>query len=169
MSWSRWTRSRTWMLRFRSAVLRKPSKLPAKPFCAREFPHHRCGAGICGANERSHGGVRPRHRRTGEHRYQKRHQHVSWKAFEYLRNSVLDAADFFTNKNHGTKNPLHRNQYGGTVGGPILKNKMFFFGSYEGFRQVDPTLSLSRVPSAAEIATVTDPISKSLLQFWPAV
>jgi hypothetical protein len=89
-------------------------------------------------------------------------------AFEYLRNSVLDAADFFTNKNHGTKNPLHRNQYGGTLGGPVLKNKMFFFGSYEGFRQVAPTVSLTRVPSAAEIATVTDPISKSLLQFWPS-
>jgi hypothetical protein len=88
-------------------------------------------------------------------------------AFEYLRNSVLDAADFFTNKNKGTKNPLHRNQYGGTVGGPILKNRMFFFLSYEGFRQVAPTVSLTRVPTAAERATVTDPISKSLLQFWP--
>lgn len=89
-------------------------------------------------------------------------------AFEYLRNSVLDAADFFTNKNGGTKNPLHRNQYGGTVGGPILKDKLFFFLSYEGFRQVAPTVSLTRVPTAAERATVTDPISKSLLQFWPA-
>src|SRR5438045_9455907 len=56
-------------------------------------------------------------------------------AFEYLRNSVLDAADFFTNKNHGTKNPLHRNQYGSTLGGPILKDTMFSFLSYEGFRQ----------------------------------
>jgi hypothetical protein len=89
-------------------------------------------------------------------------------AFEYLRNSVLDAADFFTNKNGGTKNPLHRNQYGGTVGGPILKDRMFFFLSYEGFRQVAPTVSLTRVPTAAERATVTDPISKALLQFWPA-
>src|SRR6266851_1900113 len=89
-------------------------------------------------------------------------------AFEYLRNSVLDAADFFTNKNKGTKNPLHRNQYGGTIGGPILKDRMFFFLSYEGFRQVAPTVSLTRVPTAAERATVTDPISKSLLQFWPA-
>src|SRR6266404_7908633 len=88
-------------------------------------------------------------------------------AFEYLRNSVLDAADFFTNKNGGTKNPLHRNQYGGTVGGPILKDRMFFFLSYEGFRQVAPTVSLTRVPTAVERATVTDPISKSLLQFWP--
>src|SRR6266852_2550879 len=89
-------------------------------------------------------------------------------AFEYLRNSVLDAADFFTNKNRGTKNPLHRNQYGGTIGGPILKDRMFFFLSYEGFRQVAPTVSSTRVPTAAERATVTDPISKALLQFWPA-
>src|SRR6267154_2171724 len=89
-------------------------------------------------------------------------------AFEYLRNSVLDAADFFTNKNGGTKNPLHRNQYGATLGGPILKDKLFFFLSYEGFRQIAPTVSSTRVPNAAERATVTDPISKSLLQFWPA-
>src|SRR5713226_5834004 len=88
-------------------------------------------------------------------------------AFEYLRNSVLDAADFFTNKNHGTKNPLHRNQYGGTIGGPIFKNKMFFFGSYEGFRQIAPQVSSTQVPTDEQRASVTDPISKSLLQFWP--
>jgi hypothetical protein len=89
-------------------------------------------------------------------------------AFEYLRNSVLDARDFFTNKSGGTKNPLHRNQYGGTFGGPVLKDKLFFFASYEGFRQIAPQVSSTRVPTAAERATVTDPISKSLLQFWPA-
>ena len=93
-------------------------------------------------------------------------------AFEYLRNSILDAADFFTNKAGATKNPLHRNQYGGVIGGPILKNKMFFFGSYEGFRQVAPQVSSTRVPSAADLALVPqsnwDPISKALLQFWPA-
>ena len=88
-------------------------------------------------------------------------------AFEYLRNSVLDAADFFTNKNGGTKNPLHRNQYGGSVGGPILKDRMFYFLSYEGFRQIAPQVSSTRVPTAAERATVTDSISQSLLQFWP--
>src|SRR5216684_3889866 len=93
-------------------------------------------------------------------------------AFEYLRNSVLDAADFFTNKAGATKNPLHRNQYGGTFGGPVLRDRMFFFLSYEGFRQVAPTVSLTRVPSATDLASVAqskwDPISKSLLQFWPA-
>src|SRR6202158_1239673 len=88
-------------------------------------------------------------------------------AFEYLRNDVLDAADFFTNKQRGKKNPLHRNQYGGTLGGPILKNRMFFFLSYEGFRQVAPTVSTTRVPTDAERASVTDPISTSPLKFWP--
>jgi hypothetical protein len=89
-------------------------------------------------------------------------------AFEYLRNSDLDAADFFSNRNGAPKNPLHRNQYGGTLGGPIKHDKIFIFGSYEGFRQVAPTVSTTRVPTAAERAQVTDPISKNLLQFWPA-
>ncbi len=87
--------------------------------------------------------------------------------FEYLRNSDFDAADFFTNKARSTKNPLHRNQFGGTFGGPIRHDKTFFFASYEEFRQVAPTVSLTRVPSDAERAQVTDPISKALLQFWP--
>src|SRR5215831_15568653 len=87
--------------------------------------------------------------------------------FEYLRNSDFDAADFFTNKARSAKNPLHRNQFGGTFGGPIRHDKTFFFGSFEEFRQVAPTVSLTRVPSDAERAQVTDPISKQLLQFWP--
>src|SRR6476646_1404017 len=89
-------------------------------------------------------------------------------AFEYLRNSDLDAADFFTNKLNGTKNTLHRNQYGATFGGPIRKDKTFIFGSWEGFRQVNPTVSATRVPTDAERATVTDTISKVLLKFWPS-
>src|SRR5262249_22747081 len=50
----------------------------------------------------------------------------------------------------------------------IVRDKTFFFGSWEGFRQVAPTVSTTRVPTDAERATVTDPISKALLQFWPA-
>jgi len=88
--------------------------------------------------------------------------------FEYLRNSDLDATDFFINKSGGTKTPLHRNQFGGTFGGPIKHNKTFFFGSYEEYRQVAPTVSLTRVPTAAERAQVTDPISQALLKFWPS-
>jgi len=89
-------------------------------------------------------------------------------AFEFLRNDSLDAADFFTNRLGGKKAPLHRNQYGATFGGPIRKDKTFFFASWEGFRQVNPTVSTTRVPTEAERATVTDPISKSILQLWPA-
>jgi len=88
--------------------------------------------------------------------------------FEYLRNSDLDATDFFINKAGGTKTPLHRNQFGGTFGGPIKHNKTFFFASYEEFRQVAPTVSTTRVPTAAERAQVTDPISLALLKFWPS-
>ncbi len=88
-------------------------------------------------------------------------------AFEYLRNDILDARDFFTNKNGGQKTPLHRNQYGATLGGPILKERLFFFLSYEAFRQVAPQVSSTQVPTDAQRASVTDPISKSLLQFWP--
>ena len=87
--------------------------------------------------------------------------------FEYLRNSDFDAADFFTNRNRSLKNPLHRNQYGTTFGGPILKDRLFFFLNWEDFRQVNPTVSSTRVPTAAERAAATDPISKRLLQFWP--
>lgn len=88
-------------------------------------------------------------------------------AFEYFRNSRLDAADFFTNRNRAAKNPLHRNQFGVTLGGPVLKNRLFFFGSWEAFRQVAPIVSSTRVPTSAERASVTDPISRALLRFWP--
>jgi hypothetical protein len=53
--------------------------------------------------------------------------------FEYLRNDVLDAANFFDNI-AGQKAPLRLNQFGGSIGGPIVPNKTFFFGSYEGYR-----------------------------------
>src|ERR1700737_2477935 len=88
--------------------------------------------------------------------------------FEYFRNSKMDAADFFTNRAGKPKNPLHRNQYGAPLGGPIWRDKTFFFASWEGFRQVAPTPSSTRVPTDAERASVTDPISRALLQFWPA-
>jgi hypothetical protein len=87
--------------------------------------------------------------------------------FEYVRNSDFDATDFFINSAGGTKTPLHRNQFGGTMGAPIKKNKTFIFGSYEEFRQVAPTPSLTLVPTAAQRAQVTDPISLALLKFWP--
>ena len=53
--------------------------------------------------------------------------------FEYFRNDKLDAANFFDNI-AGSKAPLRLNQFGGSFGGPIFKNRLFFFGSYEGYR-----------------------------------
>ena len=93
---------------------------------------------------------------------------VHGSVFEYLRNDALDATDFFVNKAKGKKTPLHRNQFGGSLGGPIKKDKLFIFGSFEEFRQVAPTPSLTRVPTDAERAQVTDSISKALLKFWPS-
>src|SRR5258706_7692063 len=88
-------------------------------------------------------------------------------AFEYFRNTKLDAADFFTNKLGGQKNVLNRNQFGVTLGGPLVKNRTFFFAAYEGFRQVAPVVRSTRVPTPAERASVTDIISKRLLDYWP--
>ncbi len=57
-------------------------------------------------------------------------------AFEFFRNRVLDANDFFNVQQGIPRLDLKRNQFGGTVGGPIIKDKMFFFVAYQGQRQV---------------------------------
>src|SRR5436189_143997 len=65
--------------------------------------------------------------------------------FEFLRNSALDARNFFDQKALPTDPripPFRRNQFGGSLGGPIKKDKMFLFGNYEGFRH---SLGLSNV------------------------
>ena len=73
-------------------------------------------------------------------------------AFEYLRNSVLDANDWFLNGLYPKPGiPVHpperQNDFGGVLGGRIIKNKLFFFGSYEGVRLTQPTPLLKLVPS----------------------
>ena len=55
--------------------------------------------------------------------------------FEFLRNDKLDANNFFNNRNGIDKPEYRRHQYGGAAGGPIIKNKTFWFGSYEGLIQ----------------------------------
>jgi outer membrane receptor protein involved in Fe transport len=58
-------------------------------------------------------------------------------AFEFNRNTDYNANDFFSNMNGQPRDNLKRNQYGGTLGGPIKKNKLFFFVSYEGQKQTE--------------------------------
>ncbi len=66
-------------------------------------------------------------------------------AFDYLRNDFFDANTFFNNQQSLPVPVLKRNQFGGTIGGPILKNKLFFFFSYEGQRQTSLDVSPGKV------------------------
>ena len=67
-------------------------------------------------------------------------------AFEFLRNSALDARGYFDEGDNPP--PFRRNQFGGTVGGPIVHNRLFFFGSYEGLRERLGTTRFARLPNA---------------------
>jgi hypothetical protein len=71
-------------------------------------------------------------------------------AFEFIRNKVLNANDFFANSSGITRPPFTQNQFGANVGGPIFKDKLFFFSSYDGFRQRKGSIFQTWVPTAAE-------------------
>jgi hypothetical protein len=66
--------------------------------------------------------------------------------WEFLRNDVFDATNYFAS----TTEPLKQNQFGGTFGGPIRKDKTFFFGYYEGFHNRQGETDSSTVPSLAQ-------------------
>jgi hypothetical protein len=66
--------------------------------------------------------------------------------FEYFRNDVLDARDWFVNFNGLAKPQERQNDFGGVVGGPVIKDKTFFFFSYEGLRLRQPSTQQSVVP-----------------------
>jgi hypothetical protein len=122
-------------------------------------------------------------------------------AFEYLRNSVLDARNYFdelyslpASVSGGGRRiaPFERNQFGGSLGGPIKKDKTFFYGTYEGFREVldnppqvgvTPTIPAAcHTPVIAGVQTVTNacdsklqpgqtenvaPVMQPILALWP--
>jgi len=98
-------------------------------------------------------------------------------AFEYFRNNALDARNFFDTSEH-PKAPFHNNQFGGSLGGPIIKDKTFFFLDYEGQRESVGVVTLACVPTQAYITTATaaaaampganTALGSQLLKFWPS-
>jgi hypothetical protein len=71
--------------------------------------------------------------------------------YEYLRNTALDANDWFSNHDGLGKAPLRQNQYGANLAGPIFKNKAFFFFSWEHEKLISASPDSVRVPTTAEL------------------
>ena len=87
-------------------------------------------------------------------------------AFEYFRNDVLDANNWFAD-NKGLKKPeLRQNDFGGVLGGPIMKDKLFFFGSYEGLRVRQPKVANTYEPTLASIQSAPA-VVQPLLNAFP--
>lgn len=86
--------------------------------------------------------------------------------FEFFRNDALDARNFFE-FNTSKPAPFKRNQFGASLGGPIIKKKTFFFFSYEGLRQRQEAILNSVVLSDAQRASIADPVIVKLTELIP--
>ncbi len=86
-------------------------------------------------------------------------------AFEFMRNDALDAPGYFDD---GEKPPLTRNQYGGNLGGPVTKDRTFFFAAFEGLRQDKGNTFRARVPSTATRNRADmNPSVRPYMALWP--
>jgi hypothetical protein len=87
-------------------------------------------------------------------------------AFEYYRNSTMDANSWSNNRSHAPKQQRRQDIYGGTLGGPLLKNRLFFFGNYQGTRNDAPGFeTISVAPEAwrrGDLSSVTASIKDPL-------
>jgi hypothetical protein len=91
--------------------------------------------------------------------------------FEYFRNDAIDARNYFDTTPQ--RAPFHNNQFGGAFGGPIVKDKTFFYFDYEGQRESVGTVTLACVPDPAQIAAdiaangAANSVTQAMLNFWP--
>jgi hypothetical protein len=86
--------------------------------------------------------------------------------FEYFRNDVLDAKDWFANRDGLKKPPDRQNDFGGVFGGPIIKDRTFFFFSYEGLRLRQPKTEQTFVPDNA-LRQMASPSIRPYLNVFP--
>src|SRR5579862_4494073 len=94
--------------------------------------------------------------------------------FEYFRNDALDARNYF-DPNPAPKASFHNNQFGGSLGGPIIKDRTFFYVDYEGQRESVGVVSLACVPTLSQIAAAeaavgagnVSTVGTTLLGFYP--
>jgi len=84
--------------------------------------------------------------------------------FEFFRNDALNANSFFSNRAGLKKPPLRHNQYGGNIGGPIVKDRAFFFFNYEGARLVRGTAITGNRLSDLGMSMITNPDLKRMYQ-----
>jgi hypothetical protein len=85
-------------------------------------------------------------------------------AWEYLRNDAFDAADFFEDEGGVAKGEFRQNQFGGTFGGPIIKNKLFFFADYNATRRVQGTVYTNSVPTPGEVGSSFTDLSDAITE-----
>jgi Carboxypeptidase regulatory-like domain/TonB dependent receptor len=95
---------------------------------------------------------------------------VRGSVYEFLRNDRLDANNFFSNALGAPKPKRERNQFGAAVGGPIVRNRTFWFADYEGLRDLEGVPRVRQVPTAAEKAgffssAVVDPFAAGRPEF----